>query len=96
MYKLLFRPSANNDVQEIVNYYDVIEIKLSDVFLKELENTLKYIKSMPEACQEKMKNIRVSYLKRFKFGVYFKIYNKTIGVIAVLHSIRNPQIWKFR
>ncbi|MCF6271207.1 MAG: type II toxin-antitoxin system RelE/ParE family toxin [Melioribacteraceae bacterium] len=96
MFKLSFRPSASNDVQEIVNYYDKLEIRLTDVFLKELEDTLKHINSMPESCQKKLGDIRVSYLKRFKFGIYFKIYKKTIVVIAVLHTSRDPQIWQSR
>lgn len=96
MYKLLFSPIANNDIQDIVDYYDEINPILSDAFLVELEQTTVFIQSKPEACQKRLGNIRVSFLKRFRYGVYFKIYDKKIVVLGILHTSRDPQIWKKR
>lgn len=96
MYNLSFRPLTENDIQKIVDYYDTINPKLSDVFLDELEISIKHIQNMPKACQKRLGNIRAAFLKRFKYGVYFKIYDDNIVIIAVLHSSRNPEIWKKR
>lgn len=96
MSKLLFSSVAIKDVQEIVNYYDEINPKISDAFLDELDEAKYFIEQHPQACVKKLNLIRVRYLKRFKYGVYFKIYHKSIAVIGVLHNSRNPQIWKNR
>ena len=96
MSKVLFSSIATKDVQEIINYYDEINPQISDVFLDELEETKNFIELHPQACVKKLNLIRVRYLKRFKYGVYFKIYHKSITVIGVLHNSRNPQIWKNR
>ena len=96
MYNIYFRPSAKSDVQEIVNYYDLLNPQLSNKFLEELENTVKHIQGMPTSCQKRIGNIRVSLLKRFSYGVYFKIYDSNISVIAILHTSRNPKIWQKR
>jgi len=96
MYNIYFRPSAKSDVQEIVNYYDLLNPQLSNKFLEELENTVKHIQGMPTSCQKRIRNIRVSLLKRFSYGVYFKIYDSNISVIAILHTSRNPKIWQKR
>jgi plasmid stabilization system protein ParE len=51
---------------------------------------------MPEARQKRLGHIRVSFLKRFKYGVYYKIYGYRVIIIAVLHNSRDPEIWQNR
>ena len=70
--------------------------ELTEKFLQELGETVKHIQSIPNSCQKRLGDIRVSFLKRFSYGVYFKIYDTEISVIAILHTSRNPQIWKSR
>jgi len=96
MYSLRFRPLANNDIQEIVDYYDSLNPQLSEVFLKELGEIVKHIQNMPKSYQKKLGDIRVAFLVRFSYGVYFKIYDREISIIAILHTGRNPKIWKKR
>ncbi len=96
MHKLIFRPLAKDDIQKSVDYYDLINPKLSDIYLKELDDTINNIQNKPEAFQKQLGEIRVAFLKRFKFGIYYKLYDQTIVVLAVLHTSRNPQIWKKR
>jgi len=51
---------------------------------------------MPNSCQKRLGDIRVSFLKRFSNGVYFKIYDTEISIIAILHTSQNPEIWAKR
>lgn len=96
MHKLTFRPFAQEDVQNIVEYYDEITPKLSDLFLSELDDAINHIKNEPKAFQKRVGEVRIVFLKRFKFGVFYKMYNQKIVVIAVLHTSQNPEIWKNR
>ena len=96
MYNLTFRPPAKNDLQEIINYYDSINPKLADVFLHQLDKAVYHIQEYPLSCQKKFRNIRVVFLKRFNYGVYFKIDQQNIAIIAILHSSRNPKTWRVR
>ena len=96
MYQLTFLPIAKIDIQEIVEYYDDINSILANAFLSELEQTKSFIQMMPEACQKRLGDVRVLFLKRFRYGVYFKIYDKRIVIMAILHTSRNPKIWKKR
>ena len=98
MYKLVFQPLAFKDIQEITNYYDLISPQLSNSFLNELEKAKDHIEKMPESSSLKYDKIRVVYLKRFRYGVYFKIYPnlKIVNIIAIMHTSRHPNIWKKR
>ncbi|MGH8497384.1 MAG: hypothetical protein ACRERV_01015 [Methylococcales bacterium] len=35
-------------------------------------------------------------INRFPFGIYYRVENATIVVIAVMHGSRNPRRWKNR
>ncbi|NPD43955.1 MULTISPECIES: type II toxin-antitoxin system RelE/ParE family toxin [unclassified Lentimicrobium] len=96
MYNLTFRPPAKNDLQEIIEYYDSINPKLADVFLQQLDKAVYHIQNYPLSCQKKFSSIRVVFLKRFSYGIYFIINQQEIAVIAILHSSRNPKIWRTR
>ena len=96
MYDLSIRPDAQNDIQEVVDYYDEISQELADDFLNELDACMEEITKLPKAHQKRFGDIRAVFLKRFSFGVFYKIYEKEVVVIAVLHTSRNPDIWKRR
>lgn len=49
MYNFRFRQLANSDIQEIVDYYELLNPQLSDIFLKELEDTVEHIQYMPKS-----------------------------------------------
>lgn len=94
MYNLSLRPSAKDDIQDIVDYYDEVSVRLADDFLNELDDCIEKIRKMPKAYQKRFHNIRAVFLKRFSIGVFYKVYGKRVVIIAVLHASRNPEIWK--
>jgi len=98
MYKIVFQPLALKDIQEIVDYYDVINPKITDAFIEELENKTKIIQQTPLSFPKKLGDVRALYMKIFRYGVYFKIYSKEkrITIIAVIHTSRNSKIWQKR
>lgn len=96
MYNVFIRPLAKQDIQEIIDYYDQINPKLSDTFLADLENRFNQVIENPEGYQKRLNNIRGVFLKNFPIGVYYKIYDKKVVIISVLHTSRNPEIWKKR
>ncbi len=59
MYNLTFLSIANRDIQNIVSYYDDINSTLSDVFLKEMEDTKSFILQNPDACPKRIRNISI-------------------------------------
>lgn len=96
MWNLEIIPLAQIDVQDISDYYKRISIKLRDKFLSDLRVYLENIQSNPKAFQLKYKEVRVVFFKRFPYGIFYKIYDNNIKVIAVVHTSRNPKVWKNR
>lgn len=63
MHKLSFRPLAKDDVQSIIEYYDLINPKLTEAFLIELEDSIIHIKSRPEAFQKRFGGEKIGFSK---------------------------------
>ena len=96
MNSLKIRLLAKEDIQEIVNYYDKINKRITNNFLNNLFAELEVIKRNPLIFRIKYKRTRVHYMKRFSIGIHYIFVGKTIEILAVLHTSRNPEIWKAR
>lgn len=57
-----------------------------------------YIQQNPNAVAQRYDNIRTALLDTFPYMVHFSVDDdkKTITVLAVLHTARDPKIWKER
>jgi plasmid stabilization system protein ParE len=87
--KLVFSALADQQLIEIVEYYNRIDIKLKKRFLKELKFALKSISENPYIYSKRYKNYRRVNLKKFPYGVFYKISEDHIMINVVLHAKRN-------
>ena len=69
---------------------------LGDAFLDEIESGLAQIKKFPMAWSVYEADYRRYLLKRFPYGVIYRIELDTIYIIAAAHLHRNPGYWKTR
>jgi plasmid stabilization system protein ParE len=93
MLKLKVSSYAKRDIQRIVNYYDKINPSLVDRFLEEIDDCFAKIENLPEGYQKRYKAFRIAFLKKFSFGLYYKIYNSEIVIAAVLHTSQRMDKW---
>lgn len=97
MYQLRIRTLAQQDATEVFEYYENINLTLASRFLDSLYLELDGICENPEIFQLKYKNTRVRYLKKFPFGVHYRIIDDSfIEILSIIHTSRNPEIWKKR
>ncbi len=96
MFDFHIRVLAQEDIQKIVDYYDENASLVTDKFLESLYIEFDLIKKNPTLFQVKFKETRVRYIKGFPFGIHYIVKNKTIIILAVLHTRRNPDIWSQR
>ena len=70
MYSVKVLQRAKEDIQAIADYYSNISSNLTNRFLLELKVNLENLKLFPKSHQIKYKEIRVSFVKGFPYGVY--------------------------
>jgi toxin ParE1/3/4 len=96
MFRLVVKPEAEADIIQIVDWYNGAQEELGDEFFKILDRKMNLIAHNPFLFPKKHKNIRRALIDKFPFGVFFIVENDTVFLLAVIHSSRNPQIWKRR
>ena len=92
-YSIILSDEATFDIIDANDWYNVINPTLSGEFEKEIERFLNTILDNPNKFQLKYKTARIVFLKKFPFGIHYLIDKKTIKVIAVFHTSRNPNNW---
>ena len=98
MYKSIILPLAKEDVREAAQWYNKQQKGLGKRFTTEVREKVHFIRQNPKASNIRYKNVRTTVLNIFPFMVHYTIdeKNKTIIVSAVLHTSRDPVLWKNR
>ena len=96
MRRLIIKPFAESDAAEAVAWYQNISEGLGDEFLAALQKKILAIQNNPDHFQLVHKNIRRALTERFPFAIFFIVESDTIYVLAILHTMRSPAIWKKR
>ncbi len=65
IYSINLTPTAINDIQEVVNFYNSRSHNLGFRFADELDEALQTVATMPTAFAKRYKNIRGKQLKNF-------------------------------
>ena len=62
-------------------------------FLVALDEALTAIRARPETFPIATGAMRRTLLRRFPYAIYFKVYDRTISVVGVVHGHRHPRTW---
>ena len=93
-YRLIVKPPAEVDIIEAAQWYESKKIGLGEQFIKAVDDKLLLIEDNPNLYQVRYKSTRLALIKRFPFAIHYTIEQKTVYILAVLSTSRNPKIWK--
>ncbi len=96
MYKVIIKPFAELDATDVAKWYNDKRDGLGDEFLLALDAKINEIRRNPNYHQAIYKKIRRALTDRFPYGIFFIIEKDIIYILAIIHSSRNPNIWKKR
>ena len=90
------RPEAERDLSDAARWYEEQRPGLGHEFLDEVLDVFSAITEAPQMYPNVHRNTRRALIHRFPFGVYYRVEETTIVVIAILHGSRDPHRWKSR
>lgn len=93
---LRFADAARSELQEAVIYLEGEEAGLGMRFLAAVEVASKQILEMPLAWHPLGRGLRRCHLKRFRYGLIYRIKDQMVEIVAVAHDSRRPGYWKTR
>lgn len=92
-YALYVTEAAENDIRDAFLWYTSHSEELGMRFRQHISIALEHIQKNPLKVQVRYHHMRVSFLKKFPYGIHFNINGNTILVVAVFHTSANPQKW---
>ncbi|MBN2824513.1 MAG: type II toxin-antitoxin system RelE/ParE family toxin [Campylobacterales bacterium] len=88
-----YHPKLENELREIINYYNRCSLGLGEEFLDEFESQIMKISGNPYQWLVLKSTIRRSLMSRFPYVIYFRIVDEnTLRITVVKHQKRHPKV----
>jgi len=92
-YELLLRGRAKADIRRAAKWYERQREGLGREFVAEVDGALGRMEANPEDYEVVHREIRHAILRRFPYGVFYRIRSTKISVFAVMHLKRDDIPW---
>jgi toxin ParE1/3/4 len=93
---LVVTAEAEDDIASARQWYEDQREGLGDEFVLCIEEALERIRRPPLSGREVVDTVRKIIVRRFPYGVFYRVDPDQIGVIAVYHAKRDPRGWQSR
>jgi toxin ParE1/3/4 len=94
--RLILRPEAENDIAAAAQWYEEQRSGLSLEFRSALDQAFSAIENNPALYAPIYRELRRALLHRFPYAVFYVERTNEIVVAAVLHTSRDPRLWRAR
>lgn len=84
--KLILKSTAAIEIEEAILHYALINKKLAQNLEKEIRYCFNKISKNPESFQFRYKTIRIIWLKKSPYGVYYVFDSDEVYILAFWHS----------
>ncbi len=90
----IFRPAAAADVEDAYRWYEAQQAGLGEEFLAAVSAALESVAANPERFPVVHRQTRRALLRRFPYGLFYRIIDDQVVVVACMHARRDPQRWQ--
>jgi len=94
--RLVVEPQAEAEIAEAAAWYEAQEAGLGADFVDEVEHALTRIERNPYQYQIVYREARRAMLRRFRYGIIYRVSDHEVIVLACFHSHRDPKRWQIR
>jgi plasmid stabilization system protein ParE len=95
MYRVVILPDAKRDIQEAALWYNEQQQGLGNRFIRFVRIKVSKVLLYPQLYSIRYSDVHTALLDVFPFMIHFTIKEntKTVVIVAVLHTSRNPDLW---
>lgn len=92
----MLRDEARAEFDEAFDWYDAQRAGLGSEFTAAVQKVFDRIAASPRIHQVVFEDVRKGVVRRFPYGVFYRPHADRVEVLAVLHSSRDPAVWRSR
>jgi len=98
MYKVDVHPNVYAELEHSRAWYEERAKNLGMEFLVEVNRAIETVREMPALwpVRDEAREIRRYLIHRFPYAVIYRIRDRVIQIIAIMHLRRNPDYWRDR
>lgn len=94
--RLTYHPEAESEVVKAAAYYEARSPGLGDRFLRAFDAAVAEIQASPGLWPVVEDDLRRHTMRRFPFGIYYRILPDELRILVVKHHSRHPDYWRHR
>jgi plasmid stabilization system protein ParE len=87
---------AQRELDDAVVYYNQQQPGLGNAFLAETVAAIDRIRRFPRGWHPLGPELRRCLLRRFPYGVIYRVENEGVLIVALAHVRRRPEYWRTR
>jgi len=88
-----FHDLAKVELNEAAQYYEVESAGLGAAFLAEAEHAVAAVLEYPESSPVVRGSVRRRILRRFPYGLLYRVNDQQLRILAVMNLRRRPAYW---
>ena len=90
------RAKARLDLKRAADWYEAQQPGLGGEFVDEVQAVFESIAAYPARHPLVHRGTRRALLRKFPFGVFYRVTGEVAVVVAVMHGSRHPRRWQIR
>ena len=90
---VVYRRKVGRDLAGAYGRYEDQRAGLGEEFLAAVDATFDAIERIPEMFRRVHREVRRANVSRFPYAVFYRIDPKSVVVLTVLHTARDPKLW---
>lgn len=96
MRSVSFHPEAEAEFLAAARFYDDHTPGLGFDFIAEVQRATRVLAAYPELGHRFSRRLRRLIVRRFPYGLLYRVESRGIFIVAVAHLHRRPGYWKTR
>ncbi|MDP2787371.1 MAG: type II toxin-antitoxin system RelE/ParE family toxin [Pseudomonadota bacterium] len=96
MTGVIYRPEAVADIVEASAWYARQKDGLGEEFLSAVRDTADRLSAQPLQYAVVHRDTRRALVRRFPYGLFYRLWDQQVVVVACFHTSRNPRNWRSR
>ena len=85
-YKLILKTNASIEIEDVIAYYSKINISIAKKLEVEIRNAFELVCKNPESFQYRYFNVRICWLDKFPYGIYYIFEKDEVFILAFWHQ----------